>query len=280
MVKIVDGNKIADKIINQASETVARLKINGKTPRLGVILVGENKASDTYVKKKEQACKKAGVDFVIEKFSEDITTADLIKETKDLQDKQVLSGLIVQLPLPEHIDSKQVLNTIDPMIDVDCLTEVNLGKLVSGNFDIIPPTPGAILEILEEHDIELKGKNVAIVGAGALVGRPLANILIHKEATVTITHEETVGLSEILSSADIVITGVGKNNLINATMIKPRSVIIDAGICFVDDKLCGDIDFDSVKEKASVVTCTPGGVGPVTVAKLIENTVKGINNID
>ncbi|MFA7663057.1 MAG: bifunctional 5,10-methylenetetrahydrofolate dehydrogenase/5,10-methenyltetrahydrofolate cyclohydrolase [Patescibacteria group bacterium] len=278
MTQIVDGNKIAEQILNRVTKKVAQLKLKKNTPKLGVILVGNDQASLTYVEKKSQACQRVGIDFVLEKFSANISTLDLVAKIKNFQKKNKLSGLIIQLPLPKKINKAEVLNAIKPEIDVDCLTEANLGKLVSGTFDFVPPTPDAILEILKVYKIDLAGKNVVLVGAGELIGRPLANILIHQKATVMVTRQSTQELTKILKLADIVITGVGKPNLITGKMLKGGCVVIDAGISFVGKKICGDIEFNSVAKVASLVTPTPGGVGPITVAKLIENTVKTVSN--
>ena len=211
---------------------------------------------------------------MLKKYEESITEEELIKAIEDTQRNENLTGLIVQLPLPKHIDASRVIKHIKPEIDVDCLTSANLGKLITGDYCIEPPTPGAILEILKNHDIELKGKNVVLMGTGTLIGRPLANLLFHAQASVSTCNSSTKNPEELTRKADIIISGVGKHNLITGDMIKKGAVVIDAGVCFVDGKMYGDVNFNQVSKKASLVTPTPGGVGPLTVAKLVENTVK------
>lgn len=272
--KIVDGKKIANIILNRLQGEVGILKQQGIVPKLGVFLVGEEKSSHTYVDKKREVCQNVGVDFLLKKFPNNITEGELIEFLKDIQANENLTGLIVQLPLPKHIDVDRVIRNIDYEIDVDCLTEINLGKLVTGNYCMIPPTPGAILEILKYYDIELKGKKVVLIGTGDLIGRPLANLLFHKKATVTACNSSTKNIEEFTKKADIIISGVGKYNLITGDDVKRGAVVIDAGVCFVKGKMYGDINFDEIKKKASLITPTPGGVGPLTVIKLIENTVK------
>jgi methylenetetrahydrofolate dehydrogenase (NADP+)/methenyltetrahydrofolate cyclohydrolase len=275
MATIVNGKEIAQSIYQRLTKKVAILKQKSITPKLGVILVGGDLPSQTYVKKKGQAAGNLNIGFLLKRCPASISTQGLIKEIEKLQQKKYkLTGLIVQLPLPKKINAGKALEAINSKIDVDCLTQVNLGKLITGSYKIEPPTPGAILEILKYHKIELIGKLVALVGTGHLIGRPLANLLINQRATVTTCNSKTPDLGKITRAADIVITGVGKHNLITRKMIKKGAVVVDAGVCFVDGKMYGDIDFNSVKKKAKLVTPTPGGVGPLTVAKLIENTVK------
>ena len=271
---IVDGKKIAQKIFARLQNEVSVLKQQGINPKLGVFLVGDDQPSHTYVNKKKEACKDIGVDFLLKKYEENITGEELIDAIEDVQENENLTGLIVQLPLPKHIHTGRVIKHIKPEIDVDCLTEANLGKLVVGNYCIEPPTPGAILEILKHHNIELKGKNVVLMGTGTLIGRPLANLLFHTQASVSTCNSSTKNSAELTRKADIIISGVGKHNLITGDMIKKGAVVIDAGVCFVDGKMYGDINFEEVSKKASLVTPTPGGVGPLTVAKLVENTIK------
>lgn len=274
MAIIVNGREIAQAIYKRLEKKVAILKQKHITPKLGVILVGGDMPSQTYVKKKGQAAGNLNIGFLLKRCPASISTQGLIKEIEKLQQKKYkLTGLIVQLPLPKKINAGKALEAINSQIDVDCLTQVNLGKLITGSYKIEPPTPGAILEILNYHKINLKGTEVAMIGAGHLIGRPLTNLLLHKFATVTVCNIFTKNLSTIAQKADIVITGVGKHNLITGQMIKKGAVVVDAGVCFVDGKMYGDIDFKSVCKKAKLVTPTPGGVGPLTVAKLIENTV-------
>jgi methylenetetrahydrofolate dehydrogenase (NADP+)/methenyltetrahydrofolate cyclohydrolase len=268
---IVDGKKIAQAIEKKLQQQVKELKAKGLVPKLAVVLVGQDKSSVVYVRIKEQVAKRIGLDFELKKLAENISETNLLAEIQKIQ--KTASGVIVQLPLPKHLDVKKIINSIDPNKDVDCLTEINWGKLVCGTNIFEPPTAGAMLEILKYHKINLQNKEVVVIGKGELVGKPLALMLLQKKCTLTICNKNTKDLSLHTKKADIIFTGVGQHNLLNAQMIKKDAIIIDAGISFVKEKMYGDIDFVSVCKKASLVTPTPGGVGPITVIKLIENTV-------
>lgn len=275
MATIVDGHQIAQSIYRQLRRQMPQLRKRGIVPKLGVVLVGADKPSQTYVRKKGEAAKAIGVGFELVVLPASITTAQLISKVKQLQQTRYkLTGLIVQLPLPKQINTGKVLEAIHPSIDVDCLTQTNLGKLVTGSYWIEPPTPGAIISILKFHKIKLDGAKVVVIGAGALVGRPLTNMLIDEQATVSVLNRSTPKLADYTKTADVVITGVGKHGILKGNMIKSGVVVVDAGVSFIGKKMYGDIDFTSVSTKAKLVTPTPGGVGPLTVAKLIENTVK------
>lgn len=274
MAIVVNGNKIASQILRRLAQQVIILKKKKINPKLGVILVGQDRPSQTYVKKKEEACQQVGIDFILRKYSTRISTKKLINELKKIQKENKLTGLIVQLPLPKHINTNDVLQYIDPRIDVDCLNETNLGRLISGSYQIEPPTPGAILEILRFYKINFISKKIVLVGAGSLIGRPLANLLFLQQATVTVCNKTTKNIKKITREADILISGVGKYNLIRGSMVKKGVKVIDAGVSFYRNKMYGDINFEEIKKKASLITPTPGGVGPITVAKLVENVVK------
>ena len=272
---VVDGHQVAKSIYTRLKRQIPAIQKKGIQPSLGVVLVGNDKPSHTYVRKKGEAAEKIGVKFRLKQFPAKITTNQLIAEVRKLHHKRYgLTGLIVQLPLPKHINTGKVLEAINPQIDVDCLTQTNLGKLVTGSYWIEPPTPGAIMQILQHHKVEVAGQKVVVIGAGALVGKPLTNMLMHQQATVSTLNHLTPSLEEYTKRADIVITGVGKHNLLTGKMIKSGTVVVDAGVSFVGKKMYGDIEFKTVAKKASLVTPTPRGVGPLTVAKLIENTVK------
>lgn len=272
---IVNGHTIASSIYARLKKQVPSLVKRGFAPKLGVVLVGKHKPSQTYVRKKGEAAQRCGIGFELVELPSSISTKQLIATIQRLQQsKHQLTGLIVQLPLPKHINTGKVLESIDPSIDVDCLTQTNLGKLVTGSYWIEPPTPGAIVEILKYHRVKLAGAKVVIIGAGSLVGRPLANMLMHEEATVTVCNRSTKALIDHTKAADIVVTGVGKYGVLTGNMLHSGAVVVDAGVSFVQQKMYGDIDFSTVAKKAKLVTPTPGGVGPLTVAKLIENTVK------
>lgn len=279
MAMIVDGSKIANKILIEITERAANLKKKKIFPKLGIILVGKDRASEVYVEKKAEACRRVGVDFILKKYSVEITTDQLIKEVENIQKKEKLSGLIIQLPLPKKINTQVVLNHIKPAIDVDYLTEKKLGTLISGYYQIEPPTPGAILEIFKHYHIKLDGQKIVLVGAGALIGRPLFNLLLFKKATVMVCNNKTKNLGQIIKQADILITGVGKRNLVKGSMLKNGVKIIDGGISFFKGKVYGDVNFNQAIKKASLITPTPGGVGPITVAKLVESVVENARNI-
>lgn len=275
MHTIVDGHKIASQIYTRLKRQVRVLVKQGYQPKLGVVLVGNHKPSQTYVRKKSEAADACGVEFILLHLPSSISTNGLINELHQLQQKRYgLTGLIVQLPLPKQVNTGKVLESISSSIDVDCLSQTSLGKLVTGSYWIEPPTPGAIIEILRYHKVPLVGAKVAIIGAGSLVGRPLANMLFHEQATVSVLNRSTRHLSAYTKTADIVVTGVGHHGVLTGAMIKPGVVVVDAGVSFKGKQMYGDIDFASVSKKARIVTPTPGGVGPLTVAKLIENTVQ------
>lgn len=275
MPEVVNGHHIAKTIYARVTKQVKLLRKKKITPKLGVVLVGSHKPSLTYVRKKGEAAKACGLEFELVHLPAKTTTKQLLEKLQQLQQpKHGLTGLIVQLPLPKHINTGKVLEAVHPHIDVDCLTQNNLGKLITGSYWIEPPTPGAILEILRYYKVPLKGANIVVIGAGSLVGRPLSNLLMHEEATVTVLNRSTKHVATFTKAADIVITGVGHHGVLTGNMIKKGTVVVDAGVSFQGKQMFGDIEFSSVAKRTRIVTPTPGGVGPLTVAKLIENTVK------
>ncbi|MEO8065480.1 MAG: bifunctional 5,10-methylenetetrahydrofolate dehydrogenase/5,10-methenyltetrahydrofolate cyclohydrolase [Candidatus Doudnabacteria bacterium] len=269
MTQIVNGKLIAQKILHRLKVQIQKLKLR---PHLAVVLVGSDKPSETYVRKKQEAALGIGVKFSLYKFPSTIKQDKLIAAIKKIQ-KQDLSGIIVQLPLPKNLDKKKILNAINPEIDVDFLTWESLGKLVIAENTLTPPSPGAVLEILDYYHVNLRGKHIVLVGQGDLIGRPLANLLMHLPVTLTTCNKDTRNLAELTRKADILVTGVGKANLIQARMVNKGTIVIDAGVSFVNKKMHGDVNFENVRNVASLITPTPGGVGPITVAKLLENVV-------
>lgn len=269
---LINGKDIAKDILKKTALKVRELKKKGIVPKLAVVLVGNDMASKTYVDKKGKAAEKIGMNFELHKYPADISQKKLEKEIKNIQKESMPSGLIIQLPVPENF-YPTILNVIDPKIDVDCLTHDNLGKLFMKTNKIIPPTPGAVMSILNFIGIDLKGKKVCLVGAGVLVGKPLSIILMNIEATVIICNAFTKNIKQYTLDADIIVSGVGKKHIITADMVKEGTVVIDAGVDFENNQMFGDVDFENVKEKASFITPTPGGVGPITVANLLWNTV-------
>lgn len=273
MSTIIDGKQIAAKIHQEISRRAAALRTQGCVPRLEVVLVGNAKASQTYVRLKGEAAKNDGLDFRRHELPVTTTAADLIARLNEIQADPLLSGLIVQLPLPEHLYIPEVLNAINPEVDVDCLTDKNLGRLVMNTVWLIPPTPGAIFSIMEDLGQPIAGKNVTVIGMGALVGKPLAIMLANAKASVTSINSQTKNVKEKLLGADIIVSGVGKKDLVRGDMVSPGTIVIDTGISFENGKVHGDVNFEEVSAKAKYLTPTPGGVGPITVALLLRNTV-------
>jgi methylenetetrahydrofolate dehydrogenase (NADP+)/methenyltetrahydrofolate cyclohydrolase len=272
MPNLINGKAIAEKIESDVKTRVAALNAKGVIVRLSVILVGDNKASQTYVKRKSEAAARVGIVFKLHELNADISKSALIETIQEIQQESI-SGLLIQLPLPEALYVPDVLNAIDDDIDVDCLTNDNLGRLVTENPFVTPPTPAAALAILEDLNVKLSGKNITIIGMGALVGKPLAIMLVNEGASVTTCNSRTTNTKDKCRQADIVISGVGKKDLIRGDMVKPGAIVIDTGFVFEDGKLMGDVNVEEVSKIASHVTPTPGGVGPITVARLLLNTV-------
>ena len=281
MTTIVDGRKIAAEILENLRGRVKKLKRKHITPALAVVLVGDDKPSHTYVRQKQKAAEQIGVKFFHCVYPAAIDKDELIAEIKKIQKQHKLSGLIIQLPVPEKLWShtREIVNNIDIKIDVDCLSHLALGRVLMNASPLEPPTPGAILEILRYHKINLKGKNVCLIGRGDLIGRPLAAMLTHEPVALSIHGRATKNLSDFTKTADIIITGVGKKNILTAPMVKKGVIVIDAGITFTGNEIGGDVDFASLAKKASLITPVPGGVGPITVAKLLENTVINAENL-
>lgn len=275
MGTLIDGKLIAEDILSATQKQTKRLRNQGFFPHLGIILIGNNPASEVYVRRKQSAAERIGVRCTLYRFPATIRQNQLMGEMSRIQAEEGLSGLIVQLPIPEHLYTPEVLNAVQPELDVDCLTDISIGRLAMGTSIIEPPTAGAIMAIVRHLGIDLVGKNVTIVGMGALVGKPLALLLINARASVTTANSATKPLSAKTKNADIVVSGVGKAGLIRGAMIKRGAIVIDAGIAFdKQGKVVGDVHVASTIKKARKVTPTPGGVGPVTVALLLKNTVE------
>ena len=280
MAIVIDGKKIADNILNNI-----QYKIKGfiNKPRLSIIIVGNSSASLLYIKKKTEACNKAGIQIQLEKFNEGIEESSLLEVIERNNKDKSINGIIVQLPLPKYVNEERILNTIDYYKDVDGFHVKNIGELAL-NYRVptfIPCTALSCVKILESINIDLKGKNVTIIGNSNIVGLPLNLLLLKKGSTVTVCHIDTIDLPSHTKNADIIISACGQPEMIKKEWIKEKCVIIDVGINYIDDstkksgkKLVGDVDFDNVKEKASYITPVPGGVGPLTVAMLISNTLK------
>jgi methylenetetrahydrofolate dehydrogenase (NADP+) / methenyltetrahydrofolate cyclohydrolase len=273
--KILDGKKIALEIKEELRLEIKKLKEKGIVPGLAVILVGSDPASKIYVASKKKACEEVGINSKVLEMSENTTQQELEVTIEKLNQDEKIHGILVQLPLPGHIDEEKIIESIDPKKDVDCFHPENVGKLSIGVGNIFPCTPAGIIEILKRNDIEIAGQECVVVGRSNIVGKPMAMLLLNNNATVTIAHSKTKNLAEVTKRADILISAVGKAGLITKDMVKKRAVVVDVGMNRLENgKLAGDVDFDQVKEIASAITPVPGGVGPMTIAMLMRNTVE------
>lgn len=273
MDKIIDGVMVSRLI---KDEVKSKVEFMDKKPTLAVIQVGNDLASTAYISGKKKACLYTGINFKHIKYDENITEEEVIEKVEELNLDDDINGILVQLPLPNHIISSNVLNAIDKYKDVDGLSDSNILSLVNDTEGMTPCTPTGIIRLLEYYDVPISGSNVVIVGRSRLVGKPLFNMLLNRDATVTICHSKTKNLGDITKNADILIVAVGRPKLINSDMVKKGAVVIDVGINRVDGILCGDVLFDEVYDKVSLITPVPKGVGPMTVALLMENTIKYI----
>jgi methylenetetrahydrofolate dehydrogenase (NADP+)/methenyltetrahydrofolate cyclohydrolase len=276
---IIDGKKISGEIIERLKPRIQKLKKKNINPTLAIILVGNNPSSKIYVTNKQKVCEKTGIGSNLYEFPESMKEEKLISLIQQLNNDKKIHGIIVQLPLPSHIDEKKILSLVSSDKDVDGLNPVNLGNLLIGNEFLVPCTPKGIIKMLEKMKIPVEKKNVVIVNNSNVVGKPLAMMLTNRFATVTLCHVKTKFLSQYTKKAEILITATGVPNLIKKDMVKEGIVIVDAGICYKDDKVCGDVDFENVKDIASYITPVPGGVGPMTVAMVLENTLILAENI-
>ena len=273
-MKILDGKAVSLKVKESVKVRADELKKFGVEPTLAVVLVGEDKASQTYVRAKEKACNEYGIKSVAHRLSENTTQNELLALINVLNLDDSIHGILVQLPLPKHIDTNVVLAAIDPRKDVDGFHAVNVGKLVSGLDGFVPCTPLGVMEILKEYGIDVAGLNAVVIGRSNIVGKPMANLLLNASATVTITHSKTKNLKEICKNADLIVAAIGKPFFLKADMVKDGAVVVDVGINRLDDgRLVGDVDFDEVAPKCSYITPVPGGVGPMTIAMLLNNTI-------
>ncbi|WP_459894414.1 bifunctional methylenetetrahydrofolate dehydrogenase/methenyltetrahydrofolate cyclohydrolase FolD [Campylobacter concisus] len=273
-MKILDGKAVSLKVKESVKVRAEELKKFGAEPTLAVVLVGEDKASQTYVRAKEKACNEYGIKSVAHRLSENTTQAELLALINVLNLDDSIHGILVQLPLPKHIDTNTVLAMIDPAKDVDGFHAVNVGKLVSGLDGFVPCTPLGVMEILKEYGIDVAGLNAVVIGRSNIVGKPIANLLLNASATVTVTHSKTKNLKEICKNADLIVAAIGKPFFLKADMVKDGAVVVDVGINRLDDgRLVGDVDFDEVSPKCSYITPVPGGVGPMTIAMLLNNTI-------
>ncbi len=283
--RLILGKEVSEEIYSELRERIAALKAKGVTPGLAVILVGDDPASQVYVRKKGEMCESLGMRSVTERFPETMTEGELLAEIGRLNVDPAIHGMLVQLPLPSHIDERKVIDAISPDKDVDCFHPFNVGRLLVGDPVFKPATPAGVQEMLARSGIETRGKHVVVVGRSNIVGKPMAALMVQKgeaaDSTVTVVHSRTENLADITRQADILVVAMGRPGSITGDMVKDGAVVIDVGTNRIPDptrpsggRLVGDVDFDSVKEKASAITPVPGGVGPMTICMLMANAVR------
>ena len=275
MAVIIDGKALSAKLKENLKVQVEELKAKGTEPCLAVIIVGDNPASRVYVNNKKKSCAELGIRSLEYALPEDTTEEELLSLIGELNGDKSVDGILCQLPLPSHICEKNIINSIFPSKDVDAFHPENVGHIMIGDYTFLPCTPAGVMEMLKEYEIEIAGKNCVVVGRSNIVGKPMTMLLLKENATVTVCHSRTDDLPSFTREADILVSAVGKPGLITADMVKDGAVVIDVAINRLESgKLCGDVDFENVKDKASFITPVPGGVGPMTIAVLMKNTVK------
>lgn len=271
---IIDGKAVSRAVREQVAAETAQLKEKGIVPGLAVIIVGEDPASQVYVNNKEKACAEVG--FFSEKFAlpESTTQQELNALVEELNARKDINGILCQLPLPSHLNDKEVINLISPEKDVDAFHPINVGAIMIGVYNFLPCTPAGVMELIHSTGVDVSGKKAVVIGRSNIVGKPMAMLLLHENATVEITHSKTKNLSEITSQADILVAAIGKAKFVTADMIKDGAVVIDVGMNRDENgKLCGDVDYASAADKCSFITPVPGGVGPMTISMLMKNTL-------
>ena len=273
--QIIDGKALSAQVRTEVTQRVAALKAQGVTPGLAVILVGDNPASQVYVRNKVKACVDSGLHSVLEKYDASLSEADLLARVEALNNDPAIHGILVQLPLPAHIDAQKVIEAISPAKDVDGFHIASAGALMTGMPGFWPCTPYGCMKMLESIGYDLKGKHAVVIGRSNIVGKPMALMLLQKNATVTICHSATSDLKAMTLQADVIVAAVGKRNVLTKDMVKPGAVVLDVGMNRNDEgKLCGDVDFEGVKAVAGHITPVPGGVGPMTITMLLVNTLE------
>lgn len=274
MAEILNGKAVSNTLRTNIKEEVSTMKQKGIIPGLAVILIGDDPASRIYVNNKKKACTEVG--FYSEEYNlaSSTTQQELLNLIETLNKKKQINGVLVQLPLPNHLDEKEVIEAIDPQKDVDAFHAQNVGKIMIGEYQFLPCTPAGIMELLHAENIDVRGKHCVVIGRSNIVGKPMAMLMLHEDATVTICHSKTKNLAEICKTADILVAAVGRAKFVQKDMVKPGAVVVDVGMNRDENgKLCGDVDFDQVEKLASFITPVPGGVGPMTIAMLLKNTL-------
>ncbi len=273
--KLIDGKAISRKVREEVAGQVAGMKARGIVPGLAVVIVGEDSASKVYVRNKKKACEEVGMYSEVHELPAETTQEELLKLVQRLNADEKIHGILVQLPLPKHLDADTVINNILPTKDVDAFHPVNVGRIMIGDYDFLPCTPAGVMELLKSSDIDVTGKECVVLGRSNIVGKPQAMLLLHQNGTVTVCHSRTKNLSEVTRRADILVVAIGRGEFVTADMVKEGAVVIDVGMNRnAECKLVGDVKFDEVAEKASYITPVPGGVGPMTIAMLMRNTLK------
>lgn len=275
MAEIINGKIVSQKLREDIKREVDLfVEKRGYAPGLAVIVVGNDPASAVYVRNKHRACGEVGITSYQIELPEDTTESELLAKISELNHDDKVSGILVQLPLPSGIDEKRVINSISPEKDVDAFHPINVGKITIGDYDFLPCTPSGIMTLLDYYGVEIAGKRCVVIGRSNIVGKPMALLLSERHGTVTLCHSRTTGLASICREADIIVVAIGRAGFLTADMVKPGAVVIDVGINRLDNgKLCGDVDFDSVSDVASMITPVPGGVGPMTITTLLKNTL-------
>lgn len=274
-MELINGKEVAKKVRKDLKSEVIKLKENGINPKLAVIMVGNDPGSTVYVRNKSKACQKVGIEFEEFLYEENLSESELLDVIKKLNEDSSINGILLQSPVPKHIDINKAFRTIAPEKDVDGFNPVNVGNLTIGEDAFISCTPYGVIRMFEEYNIELEGKNAVILGRSNIVGKPMIQCMLNKNATVTVCHSRTNNIEEITKNADIIISAIGKPKFLKENMVKDGAVVIDVGINRLDDgSIVGDVDFDEVSKKASYITPVPGGVGPMTIAMLLNNVVK------
>lgn len=280
MGEIIDGKKLAKEIQEKVTREVAELVKEGKKPGLAVVLVGDNQASRTYVRNKQKRTEEAGMKSVLIELPENVTEEKLLSVVEELNEDKTIHGILVQLPLPEHISEEKVIDTISYDKDVDGFHPVNVGNLFIGKDSFVPCTPAGIIELIKSTGTQIEGKRAVVIGRSNIVGKPVAQLLLNENATVTIAHSRTKDLPQVAKEADILVVATGLAKFVKKDYIKPGAVVIDVGMDRDENnKLCGDVDFDDVVEEAGFITPVPGGVGPMTITMLLANTLKAAKRI-
>ncbi|MCI6353749.1 bifunctional methylenetetrahydrofolate dehydrogenase/methenyltetrahydrofolate cyclohydrolase FolD [Eubacterium coprostanoligenes] len=273
-MNIIDGKAVSKKVKEDVKAECEQLKAKGITPGLAVIIVGDDPASQVYVHNKEVACEACGFYSVKYALPAETTQDELNALVDKLNKDDKINGILCQLPLPSHLDDKEVINRIDPLKDVDAFHPVNVGAIMIGDYNYLPCTPAGVMELIHSTGIDVSGKKAVVIGRSNIVGKPMAMLLLHENATVEITHSRTQNLADITKEADILVAAIGKAKFVKADMVKDGAVVIDVGMNRDENgKLCGDVDFEDVKDKCSFITPVPGGVGPMTIAMLMKNTL-------